>query len=164
MGQCLRSRECVAHSCFPAHCSGRSGGWRDRLLTTSYHPSTLCYRGTAQIGRKGLEAEESPSPPSPTCLWTSLTVPASSLLAYISFKFFVALFLYQSSLPSPLRVAEFFEVLQSLFISMSEFLTDGSALVEQQSSYEMQWLEKHWVGKSTPRGDLMKWYCWVLWG
>ena len=83
---------------------------------------------------------------------------------HLSFKFIPALFLSQPSLPSPLRVAEFFEVLQSLFISMSEFLTDGSALVEQQSGYEMWWLEKHWVGKSTPQGNLMKWDCWVLWG
>lgn len=47
---------------------------------------------------------------------------------------------------------------------MSEFLTDGSALVEQQSGYETQWLEEHWMGKSTPLGNEMNCDGWVLSG
>lgn len=49
-------RECAAHSCFSAHCRGRSGGWEDRLLTTSPFPptssSTLCHGGMARLGGK----------------------------------------------------------------------------------------------------------------
>lgn len=92
MGQCLRNGECAAHSCFSAHFRGRSEGWEDSLLpappnTHSYHPSSLCHRGTVQMERKGVRQKRAHQclthPPQ---LWTSLTVPASSLQAYFSFQ------------------------------------------------------------------------------
>lgn len=138
-GQHLRSGECVAHSCFSIHWSGRSGGWEDRLLTTSpVPPSTHPPSATGPWHRWEWGSLTHP------LFWTSLTP--------FSFKFNVPLFLSQSSFYS--QSGSVVWGLQSFFISVSKFLTDGSALVEQQSGFETRWLETHWMGKSTPLENL----------
>lgn len=75
-GQCLRHGECAAHSCFSAHCRGRSGGWEDRLLTTSPFPPTPRppFATGARCGwEERIEAERSPSPPH-TSLFLNFTL------------------------------------------------------------------------------------------
>lgn len=160
-GQCLRHGECAAHSCFSAHCRGRSGGWEDRLLTTSPFPPTPRppFATGARCGwEERIEAERSPSPPH-TSLFLNFTLcscllSSSSLSNSMCLSLSISVISFLSEWQRSLRFV----------ISINELLTCGSALVEQQISYETRWLEKHGVGKSAPQENSMKWDCWVLWG
>lgn len=73
----------------------------------SYHPSFLWHKW-----EKRTEAEDGPSPPrlAPPWFWTSLTVPASFVLAYICILNSVGLLSFYHDHRFSLRVAAFFEV------------------------------------------------------
>ena len=110
MGQCLRSRECAAHSWFSPYCCGRSEGWEHRLLTTSPSHPTLHHRAR-HVWEDSTEAGGAQTP-----LLLNFTQYPCLLSSrfHFSFKFIVPLSLYLRHLfllPSEwqrsLRFAEF---------------------------------------------------------
>lgn len=125
MGQGWRSGEWVAHSCFSAHCRLRLEGWADGLLTTSPSPSATSphfYHWGARDGQEERSKAALNSTHCPCLLFQIQHTPLS---------------LSRSSVFLSSQTSRVLWGLRSLFISMSEFLTDGCALVEQQSGYEM---------------------------
>lgn len=131
VGQCFSSGECAAHSCFSAHCCGRSERWEDRLLTTSHSPPTTSLPFTTGVlhgWEERSEAGESTSTPPPYTLPALNFTHCPCLLSsgkHFSFKFNVPPSVSQSSYSSPLRVAAFFEVCRvCLFPWLSFWLMD----------------------------------------
>ena len=115
------------------------GGWENGLLTASpsasEQQSALCHGAAARMGGKEWEPITAspippPPPPPPLWLWTSLTVPASTSLAWVSLSNPSAhgtAPLSRASLPlSPSPSGSALWSLQSLFVSVSDSLADGS--------------------------------------